>query len=78
VNAFETYDRYDFALSLLVGVAMSGALVLGAPLWAIVLIMFIGSLVEFIRHFNDIGGPDGRESRPKPGSRLERVRKHSV
>jgi hypothetical protein len=77
VNAFETYDRYDFALSVLIGLAMSGALVLGAPLWAVVLIMFVGSVIVFIRHFDDINGP--RESpTTERKTRPERVSKHGV
>jgi hypothetical protein len=46
-------DRYDYAITLLIGVIAVGALVLGAPLWAIVLIYTAGCGVVFIRHIDE-------------------------
>jgi Flp pilus assembly protein TadB len=46
-------DRYDYAISWLMAVAAAGALVLGAPLWVIVLICIAGSCVVFIRHIDE-------------------------
>ena len=42
MTGFDIFDRYDFAMSLLMGALMAGALILGAPLWVLVLIMFVG------------------------------------
>jgi hypothetical protein len=57
MTGFDIYDRYDFAGSLLTGALMGGALLLGASLWVLVLIMFVASVVGFIRHFDEIMGP---------------------
>ncbi len=57
MTGFDLFDRYNFAMSLLMGALMAGALVLGAPLWAIVLIMFVCCVVIFIRHFDEIMWP---------------------
>ncbi len=57
MTGFDLFDRYDFAVSLLMGALMAGALVLGAPLWALVLIMFVCCVVIFIRHFDEIMFP---------------------
>ena len=57
MTGFDLFDRYDFAVSLLMGGLMAGALVLGAPLWALVLIMFVCCVVIFIRHFDEIMFP---------------------
>jgi hypothetical protein len=46
-------DRYDWALSWLMAVAAAGALLLGAPLWAIVLIAVAGCSLVFIRHIDE-------------------------
>ena len=56
-TGFDIFDRYDFALSLLMGVLTVAALALGAPLWAVVAIMFAGCLADFIRHFDEIMRP---------------------
>ncbi len=42
---------------LVVGVLMVAALLLGAPLWAVVVIMFAGCTAGFIRHFDETMGP---------------------
>jgi hypothetical protein len=47
-------DRYDYAVTLLIGVIAVSALVLGAPLWVIVLIYVIGCSVVFIRHIDEL------------------------
>jgi hypothetical protein len=57
MTGFDIVDRYDIAIALLMGVLMDTALVLGAPLWALVLIMFICCVIVFIRHFDEIMGP---------------------
>jgi hypothetical protein len=57
MTGFDIVDRYDIAIVLLTGVIMDAALILGAPLWALVLIMFICSVVVFVRHFEEIMGP---------------------
>jgi hypothetical protein len=44
------YDRYDFALTLLTGVIMVGALLLGAPIWALAPIFFTGVSISVLRH----------------------------
>ncbi len=46
-------DRYDYAITLLIGVIAVGALILGAPLWAIVLIYATGCSIVFIRHIDE-------------------------
>jgi hypothetical protein len=57
VTGFDIFDRYDFALSLLMGALVAGALAMSAPLWAIVLIIFACCLIGFIRHFDEIMEP---------------------
>ncbi len=57
MNSFDMYDRYDFAMSLLMGVLMVGALALGAPLWVAVVIIFVTCLASFIHHFDEIMWP---------------------
>jgi hypothetical protein len=57
VNGFEIYDRYDFVFSWLTAIAAIGALVAGAPWWAVVLIVVICWIIMFVRHFDEIMGP---------------------
>jgi hypothetical protein len=57
MTGFDLFDRYDFAMSLLMGALMAGALILGAALWALVLIMFVCCVIIFIRHFDEIMFP---------------------
>jgi hypothetical protein len=57
MTGFDIVDRYDIAISMLMGALMGGALVLGAALWVLVLIMFVCCLVVFIRHFDEIMEP---------------------
>jgi hypothetical protein len=57
MTGFDIFDRYDFAMSLLMGALVAGALVLGAALWVLVLIMLVCCVVMFIRHFDEIMGP---------------------
>jgi hypothetical protein len=56
-NGFEIFDRYDFAMCMLMDALMAGALVLGAALWVLVPIMFVCCVIVFIRHFDEIMGP---------------------
>lgn len=46
------FDRYDFVISLLMGVLMAGALVLGAPLWVLVLIGMVACTISLYRHLD--------------------------
>jgi hypothetical protein len=46
-------DRYDHAISWLMAIFGAGALVLGAPLWVIVLICAAGCCAVFIRHIDE-------------------------
>jgi hypothetical protein len=57
MTGFDIFDRYDFAMSLLMGALIAGALLLNAPLWVPVLIMFVGCIAGFIRHFDEIMWP---------------------
>ncbi|MGA2166429.1 MAG: hypothetical protein ABSH36_18460 [Solirubrobacteraceae bacterium] len=54
MTGFDIVDRYDIVIALLMGVAMDAALILGAPLWALALILFTGCVIVFIRHFDEI------------------------
>ena len=56
MTGFDIFDRYDFAISVLFGMAFNALMILGAPLWALVLIMFACSVVIFIRHFDEFMG----------------------
>jgi hypothetical protein len=53
MTGFDLYDRYDFAISWVMAIVAVGALLLGAPLWAIVLICVTGCTAVFIHHFDD-------------------------
>jgi hypothetical protein len=46
----DDFDRYDVALSLLFGLVAAGILILGAPLWAFVLICATCCTVVLYRH----------------------------
>lgn len=56
MNGFDIYDRYDFVLSWLMAIVAVGALVLGAPLWAVVLIIVVGCTAVFLHHLDDFLG----------------------
>jgi Flp pilus assembly protein TadB len=56
-NGLEIFDRYDFAMCMLLGLVMVGILALGAPLWTALVIMIVASVAGFIRHFDEIMGP---------------------
>jgi hypothetical protein len=60
MTGFDIYDRYDFVLSWLMAIVAVGTLVLGAPLWAVVLIVMAGCTVGFLRHFDEFR--DGQRS----------------
>jgi uncharacterized membrane protein len=57
MNVFETFDRYDFAMCVLMDLVGAGVLILGAPLWAIVPIVMATGIAMFIRHFDETMGP---------------------
>jgi hypothetical protein len=46
------YDRYDFAISMLVGLLMVGALLLGAPFWTAYLFLAVAVTISLYRHFD--------------------------
>jgi len=59
MTGFDIVDRYDIALSLVMGALVAGALFSGAPLWVSVLIVFVTCLIGFVRHFEEtMGGCD--------------------
>lgn len=53
MNGFDIYDRYDFVLSWVMAIVAVGALILGAPLWAFVLIVMVGCIIGFVHHFDE-------------------------
>jgi hypothetical protein len=57
MTGFDIADRYDILLGLLMGGAIAGAMELGAPFWALVLILFAASVIGFVRHYDEIMGP---------------------
>lgn len=46
-------DRYDHAISWLMAVVAVAALILGAPLWAIVLICMVGCSAVLFHHIDE-------------------------
>ncbi len=58
MSGFEIYDRYDFVLSWVMAIGAVGALVAGAPWWAVMLIVVICFIIAFIRHFDQFVGPE--------------------
>ena len=57
MTGFGSFNRYDLVMYVLSGAVWVSALILGAPLWALVLIMFAICVAGFIRHFDEIMGP---------------------
>ncbi|HXB66331.1 MAG TPA: hypothetical protein VNV42_15795 [Solirubrobacteraceae bacterium] len=57
MTGFDIVDWYDIAISLAIGALMAGALVFGAPLWVLVLMMCACAVIVFIRHFDEIMAP---------------------
>jgi hypothetical protein len=54
MTGFDAFDRYDCVISLIFSVIFNATLVIGAPLWVLVLIMLLCSVVIFIRHFDEV------------------------
>ena len=48
------YDRYDFALGIVMGLIMVGILMLGGPIWALALIMMVTVFGNVYRHTPEI------------------------
>jgi hypothetical protein len=48
------FDRYDFAMSMVMGLIMAGVLVIGGPFWAIYPILAVGVTIGVYRHFVDL------------------------
>jgi len=46
------YDRYDFAISMVVGLVMVGVLLLGGPVWTMPLFLAIAVTISLYRHFD--------------------------
>jgi hypothetical protein len=46
----DDFDRYDLTLSVLCGLIMVGVLLLGAPLWTLVLISMATCTISLYRH----------------------------
>jgi hypothetical protein len=44
------FDRYDYVISVIGGLIMVGTLLLGAPLWALVLIGMVTCTISLYRH----------------------------
>jgi hypothetical protein len=57
MTGFDIFDRYDLVMWLLLEAVIVGALVLGAPLWTAVVIVFAGCIAGFIRHFDEVMAP---------------------
>jgi hypothetical protein len=57
MTGFDIVDRYDIAIWLALGVLMVSALALGAPLWTVIVVMVVGCITGFIRHFDETMGP---------------------
>ena len=54
MNGFDLYDRYDFIVSWVMAIVAVSALIIGAPLWAIVLICVVGCTVIALHHFDEL------------------------
>jgi hypothetical protein len=56
MNGFDFYDRFDFVISWLMAFAVTGAMVLGAPLWAIALTCATCCTTILLHHFDEFFG----------------------
>jgi hypothetical protein len=54
MNGFDLYDRYDFIVSWVMAIVAVGALLMGAPLWAMVLIVIVGCTVVVLHHRDEL------------------------
>lgn len=61
MTPFDSFDRYDVALSVFLGVCLDACLILGASLWVIVPIPLVCCVIIFIRHFDEIMFPEDRD-----------------
>jgi hypothetical protein len=57
MTGFDIVDRYDIAIWLVLGILMVGTLALGAPLWTVLVVMVVGCVAGFIRHFDEFMWP---------------------
>jgi hypothetical protein len=57
VTGFDIFDRYDLGMWLLLEAVIAGVLVLGAPLWTAALVVLVGCVAGFLRHFDEIMDP---------------------
>jgi len=53
MNGFDLYDRYDLIVSWVMAIVAVGALIMGAPLWAVVLIVIAGCTVVVLHHIDE-------------------------
>jgi hypothetical protein len=53
MNGFDLYDRYDFIASWVMAIVAMVALFMGAPLWAVVLIVMTGCTVVLLHHIDE-------------------------
>jgi len=53
MNGFDLYDRYDFIVSWVMAIVAVCALIMGAPLWAVVLIATAGCTVVLLHHIDE-------------------------
>jgi hypothetical protein len=48
------FDRYDFAMSMVIGLIMVGTLMLGAPFWTVFVFLTVGVTITVYRHFVEL------------------------
>jgi len=48
------FDRYDFALTIVIGSIMVGTLILGAPFWTAFVFLAVTVTISLYRHFGDL------------------------
>jgi hypothetical protein len=65
MTGFDIFDRYDFVMYLTIGLIGVAALILGAPLWALVPIYASGCVLGFIRHFDEVMYGESRKVTPE-------------
>jgi|HubBroStandDraft_6_1064221.scaffolds.fasta_scaffold652558_2 hypothetical protein len=46
------FDRYDFAITMVISLIMVGALLLGAPFWTAYLFLAVAVTISLYRHFD--------------------------
>jgi hypothetical protein len=54
MNGFDLYDRYDLIVSWVIAIVAVGTLLMGAPLWSVVLIVIAGCTVVLLHHSDEL------------------------